>query len=130
MTASRREDTILLGRGRKIVQLPREEWEEQLSHVPARHEERLRFMTREHHRVRYFVVRELPRVGAPIEPQLISRELGLDLGAVRSILDDLERNLLFLVRNEQGAVSWAFPVTVDRTPHHMTFSTGERLFGA
>jgi hypothetical protein len=123
-------ETILLGRGGRITQLQRKEWEARLSQVPERHEMRLRFMSREHHLVRYFVVRELPRVGAPIEPQLISQELGLNVDQVLSILDDLERNLFFLVRNERGSVSWAYPVTVDRTPHRLTFSTGERLYGA
>ena len=46
------------------------------------------------------------------------------------ILDDLENNLFFLVRNEQGEISWAFPVTVEETPHKLTFSTGEKLNAA
>jgi hypothetical protein len=25
---------------------------------------------------------------------------------------------------------WAYPVTVDPTPHHMSFSSGERLYAA
>jgi hypothetical protein len=49
---------------------------------------------------------------------------------VQAILEELERNLLFLVRGESGAVAWAFPVTVEPTPHRLNFSTGERLFGA
>ena len=48
----------------------------------------------------------------------------------KNALAELERRLFFLVRNEEGAVSWAFPVTVDKTPHRLTFSTGERLHGA
>ena len=49
---------------------------------------------------------------------------------VNTILDELEQNLVFLVRNEQGAVSWAFPVTVEPTPHRLTFSTGEQIYAA
>ncbi len=113
-----------------MVHLPRKEWETNLSQVPERNKMRLRFMSRAHHLVRNFVVRELPSVGAPIEEAIIARELGLPVSQVKDILEDLERNLFFLVRNELGAVSWAYPVTVEQTPHHMTFSTGERLYGA
>jgi hypothetical protein len=123
-------ETILLGRGRQMIEIPRAKWEEHLAEVPRHSETRLGFASEEHHLVRYFAVRELPRLGKPIQPELISQELRLSLDRVSSILDDLERNLFFLVRNEQGAVSWAFPVTVDPTPHHLAFSTGERLYGA
>lgn len=87
-------------------------------------------MTEEHHRVRYFVVRELPRVGEPLLPEFIAQNLNLPLARVNAILAELEKHLFFLVRNGQGAVSWAFPVTVESTPHELTFSTGERLYGA
>jgi hypothetical protein len=76
------------------------------------------------------VVRELPRIGKPLSPELISAELNLPLSKTVEILDELEKNLFFLVRNEHGEVTWAFPVTADKTPHRMTFSTGERLNAA
>ena len=91
----------------------------------------LSFMTLEHHAVRNFVVRELPRNRRrPLTPAQIARSLQLDLGAVTRLLDDLEPRLFFLVRNTRGNVSWAFPVTSDRTPHRLRFSTGERISGA
>ena len=62
------DESILIGRGREILSIPRERWEEQLSQAPARIKPRLAFMTRNHHRLRYFVVRELPRSGEPISP--------------------------------------------------------------
>jgi len=123
-------ETVLLGRGRQMLQIPRATWEQHLSQVPEHSQTRLSFMSEDHHRVRYFVVRELPRVGAPIQPQLISGELELPIDRVTAILDDLERNLFFLVRNDQGAVSWAYPVTTDETPHHLAFSSGEQLYAA
>jgi len=49
---------------------------------------------------------------------------------VNEILDDLEGNLFFLVRNERGHVSWAFPVTAEQTRHRLRFSTGERIYAA
>jgi hypothetical protein len=61
---------------------------------------------------------------------VIADALQLPLARVHTILDELEQQLFFLVRNAQGAVSWAFPVTVDATPHRLTFSTGEQVFAA
>jgi hypothetical protein len=123
-------EAILMGRGRQITKIPRREWERHLSTVPQHSETRLGFMSEGHHLVRYFVVRKLPRTGEPIQPEFISQKLKLPLARTNAILDELEKNLFFLVRNEQGAVSWAYPVTVDHTPHHLTFSTGEQLYAA
>jgi hypothetical protein len=87
-------------------------------------------MSEEHHQIRYFVVKELPNRGEPLEPEVISQSLQLPLVRVRAILNELEQKLFFLVRNAQGAVSWAYPVTAEPTPHRLTFSTNERLYGA
>ena len=108
----------------------KEIWDQHLAQAPQNFAEILSFMTEEHHRIRYFVVKELPHSGKPIPPELISRELKMSLSRTTKILDDLERNLFFLVRDPQGAVFWAFPVTADKNPHHLTFSTGERLNAA
>ena len=75
-------------------------------------------------------MRLLPREGHPLEPDYFATQLSMDRARVVDILDELERRLFFLVRNEEGSVSWAYPVTVDHTPHKLTFSTGERLHGA
>ena len=116
-------DIILSARGRTITTIPRQTWENQLAQVPEHGQARLNFMSEAHHQVRYFVVRELPRLGQPIPPDLIARELKLSLPQIYDILDDLEKNLVFLVRNKQGAVTWAFPITVDETPHHKCISS-------
>jgi len=123
-------EKVLLGRGKKIISVSRQVWEGHFDGAPEHNQQRLAFMTEDHHRVRYFVVRELPRYGRPIPPAAISRELSLPDEQVAVILDELERNLVFLVRNEQGEVAWAFPVTVEKTPHEISFSSGERLYGA
>ena len=121
---------ILIADGRSFTGLPRAEWDEQLRHVSEGSDNRLDFMTDDHHRVRYFAVRELALRGHPLRPEDFAEGLGLLQVEVAEILQELERQLFFLVRNDAGAVSWAFPVTVDRTPHKLTFSTGERLHGA
>jgi hypothetical protein len=87
-------------------------------------------MTDDHHRIRDFAVLELPRLGVPLPPELIGEKLDLPVDCVQAILDELEMHLTFLFRNEQGAVTWAYPVTVERTPHRVTFSAGERTYAA
>ena len=120
----------MLGRDREIRELSRAAWESEVVRAPEHCAERLRFMGPEHHRVRYFVVEELARRGRPLSIGAIAEALKLAPKVVTGIVGELERNLFFLVRNENGEVTWAYPVTVDRTPHRLTFSTGERLHGA
>ena len=91
---------------------------------------RLAFMSRNHHSVRDFAVRELPRQDRPLSPMQITQVTGLAPQDVSAILADLERNLFFLVREPEGNVSWGFPVTTSETPHLLRFSTGEKIFGA
>ncbi len=90
----------------------------------------LDFMTGDHHRVRNFVVSELPRAGAALPPAAIAAQLNLPLEQVAAILDDLEKHLVFLFRNPRGEVAWAYPLTVDPTPHRVTFSSGEKIYAA
>jgi hypothetical protein len=123
-------ETILIGREDEITRLPADDWKRSLQEAPDRISRRLDFMSEDHHRVRYFVVRELPRIGKPIEPSVISDALHLSPSVTAKIIDELEERLFFHVRNADGAISWAFPVTVDDTPHRLVFSTGERLNAA
>jgi len=123
-------ETILFGQERQIRKIPREAWEGHLAQAQQHSHTRFGFMSAAHQSVRYFVVRELPVRAAPVEPQVISQALMLPLEQVSGILDKLEKELFFLVRDARGAVSWAFPVTVEPTPHRLSFSTGERLYGA
>ncbi len=125
------KDVILLGRGGKILEVPEAHWRKHLAKVRHHPSERLSFMTDEHHRVRNFVVLELPRhAGEPLSPEAIAERLRLPLATVVAILDDLQKNLFFLVRNTAGQVSWAFPVTSEKTAHRLRFSSGEYTFAA
>lgn len=121
---------ILQGKERSIECAPEAEWKAALRRYPARAKARLAFMGPDHHAVRDFVVRELPGRRASIRPEEIAGALDLPRPEVERILAALERNLFFLARDPRGAVSWAYPVTLDRTPHRLRFSTGERVFGA
>ena len=124
------ENRPLLGLGRYMIPIPRFLWRREVARKVPAIERRLTFMSGDHHRVRDFVVRELPRVGEPLALELIAKELSLPATRTKEILDELETRLVFLFRNDEGAVAWAYPVTADPTPHHAAFSTGERLDAA
>ena len=124
------EETILMAHGDRIVETSRKDWEEGLAAISGHVAAGLAFMTDEHHRVRNFVVRELPRVGVPLTPEFIAKSLTLTVAQVQALLGELEKRMTFLFRNQAGAVSWAYPVTVDPTPHRVCFDTGESLYAA
>lgn len=124
-------DTILIGRREKIHEVSADDWRKHLARARQHSNGRLNFMTQDHHRVRNFVVRELPcNQGEPLSADEISQRLDLPITRVVALLEELQKNLLFLVLNNAGEVSWAFPVTSDWTPHRLSFSSGESIFAA
>ena len=123
-------ETVRIGSGAQITSIPRSNWERELDEAPASIGERLAFMSPDHHAVRNYVVRELPILGRPLSPEHISAALQLPRGRTEQIIHELEEHLFFLARRNGPEVSWAFPVTTDETPHHLVFSTGERLDAA
>jgi hypothetical protein len=121
---------LLVGLWRIMIPVPRALWQGMIMQEVGKTEKRLDFMTREHRMVHHFVVRELPRVGGPVSPEFVAQGVGLPIERVNGILGELEAAMTFLFRNEQGAVSWAYPVTADETPHRVTFGTGEQASAA
>jgi hypothetical protein len=121
---------LLIGLGRHMIPVPRMLWQWQVDKGARRTKAHLGFMSEEHHLVREFAVRELPRVGEPLSPEFIAEELNLPLARVKGILDELDKHMTFVCRSTQGAVVWAYPVTAESTPHRVTFSTGEQLYAA
>src|SRR5512139_2290700 len=117
-------DSLLLGLGRWMIPLPPAVWRRLIMANARKAGAGLAFMSADHHRVRDFAVTELPRLRTPLAPEVIAERLGLAGGRVRAILGELEKHLTFLVCNAQGAVTWAYPVTVEETPHRAVFSTG------
>ena len=122
--------SLLLGIWRILLRIPRPIWQQEVARSERAAENSLAFMTMEHHAVRDFVVRGLPRFGKPIPPATIAQNLNMEMEKVIPILDELENKLTFLYRNEDGEVEWAYPVTAARTPHRVTFSTGEQIYAA
>jgi len=111
------EDAVLIGRGSSIIKMTADHWRSQVAAASERIGLRLEFMSKQHHLVRRFAVKEIARTGRPLSEPEISRRLKLAQPRVHQILDDLESHLFFLVRNSKGAVSWAYPFTADQTPH-------------
>ena len=121
---------MLLGVGSRIMAVPFLQlfWQKAISRTARKIETRLRrFMTEDDHSVRDFIVRELPRIRTPLSPELIAEGTGVPVDRVGTILDKLQKRLIFLVRNEDGAVTWAYPVTIEDTPHSAVFGRGERI---
>jgi hypothetical protein len=123
-------NNLLLGRGRWMLPIPAALWQPRLARDARRLEASLGFMSPEHHRVRNLAVREIVRTGQPLPAPTISQTLGLNPARTEEILGDLERHMTFLFRNEQGAVSWAYPVTAEETPHRVELDSGQRVFAA
>jgi hypothetical protein len=125
------KDTILIGRREEMLEVPAEDWRKHLARARQHSQIRLSFMTADHHRIRNFVVRELPcKLGNPLTADEVSQRLDLPIDRVVAMLEELQKNLFFLVLNNTGEVSWAFPVTSDWTPHRLSFSSGESIFAA
>jgi hypothetical protein len=122
--------SLLLGLWRFLLRIPPPIWRQEVARSARVNEQLLAFMTPDHHKMRDFVVRELPRIAQPIPPEMIAQALNMTMEQVIPILGELERNMSFLYRNAQGAVAWAYPVTAEPTPHRISFSTGEQIYGA
>lgn len=121
---------ILIGEGKGFRCEPEDAWRDELAAVLETPSPRLEFMTTEHHLVRDTTVTELPRHGTPMSPEAIADATGLSVANVVPILDELEKRLFFLTRNSEGAVDWAFPVTVEPTGHVLRFTNGDTMYAA
>jgi hypothetical protein len=120
----------LLGMWRYLLPVPPQVWCGEVERSAEGGIREIKFMSQDHHRIRDLVVRELPRYGRPIPPLWIAKRFDLPLERVTAILEELERGMTFLFRNLLGEVVWAYPVTVDTTPHQVTFSLGEKIYAA
>ena len=70
---------ILRGIGREIRTAPNDAFVQSVKGLPTRMASRLAFMSPDHHVVRDFVVRELPRQERPLSPIQIAQVTGLGL---------------------------------------------------
>ena len=123
-------DALLVRRKRRMFRLPAAVWRRNVRSEAHHAAARLGFMAADHHRIRNFVVAELPRARHPLSPEVIGEAMGLDITRVQQILDELEAHLTFLYRRDGRNVDWAYPVTAENTPHRVTLDNGERFFAA
>lgn len=120
----------MIGLWRYIINIPPFLWEKQVSKGKKKFEKVDGSLSEEHHLVHHFVVKQLPYADSPIAPEHIADKLGLPVERVDAILNDLEKAMSFLVRNSAGEIIWAYPVTLEKTPHRVRFNTGEQLYAA
>ncbi len=120
----------MLGLWRFIINVPPFMWSMQIEKGKRSFERSYGRLSEEQRMVHHFAVKELPYAGKPLSPDVISKRMGIPVDQITDILDDLEKRMTFLFRNNKGAVTWAYPVTVEKTPHKITFSTGEQLYAA
>ncbi len=121
---------LMAGVWRYILGVPPFLWEKQIEKAVHKVQHSTGFMSAAHRLVHHDVVRELPRHGRPIPPDLVAQELALAPERAEEILEDLEKHLTFVCRDNEGQVVWGYPVTVEKTPHSITFNSGERLYAA
>ncbi len=120
-------DWLKVGVWRHMLRLPPLVGKRAVGGVAKRAKAGVGALSEQHRTAHHFVVRELPRLGEPLPPLAVPENLRLPLECAIEILDELETKKAFLFRDDQGAVVWAYPVTVEETPHRLSFRSGERL---
>jgi hypothetical protein len=119
---------MLLGMGPFLIPIPRALWQRGMRAAGRQARASLSFMSEDHHRVRDFAVLELARTGMPLSPSYIADALAMEPARVDAIIEKLEKRKTFLFRSDGTHVTWAYPVTVDETPHRAIFETGEEAY--
>ncbi len=116
--------------GKYFLPLPAAVWRRLIGRAADRTRAAGRRLSSEHRAVQHFAVREITRLAEPLTPAAIAAGTGVAPADVDAILAELERKMTFLWRDPRGRVTWAYPVTAESTPHHMAFTSGERLDAA
>jgi len=124
------KDNIYLGMGGLLIPIPSFIWRRLVAKTASDAEDNLNFMSADHHKVRDFVVTQIPQVDEPISTAAIAENLDMRVEDAKRIIDELERGMTFLYRSRPEGVTWAYPVTVDSTPHRVTFNSGVQTFAA
>ncbi|MEW5733433.1 MAG: hypothetical protein AB1921_01185 [Thermodesulfobacteriota bacterium] len=124
------QESLMAGIWRFMLSLPPALWQSEVERTRKKASRALAGSHPETRRVHHHVVARMPAFGAPIPPEAVADELGLASRLTVEILDGLEKRLTFLWRNDQGHITWAYPVTVEKTPHAIALDTGESLYAA
>lgn len=123
-------DWMNVGVWRLMLRLPAAIGRRRVATVAAKATAIMSELTEEHRGLHRFVVAELPRAGAPLTIERLAEQRSLPPATIKQLLDDLGDKKALIGRDDSGAVVWAFPMTVAQTPHHLSFTSGERLYAA
>lgn len=123
-------DLMNLGLGRHMLRLPAVIGRRRVASVADQARVIMDGLTEQHRTLHRFLVAELPRAAKPLMPDVIADRLGLTPERVVELIDDLGDKKALIARAANGAITWAYPVTVADTPHQLTFENGDRLFAA
>ena len=126
----KRENKILIGIWHKIIPAPVFMLIMDSVKMAKVIKARINKLPEEKRRIHHFVVRELPNAGQPISLAFIAQGLKMPVDRVSTLVDEMEKGKTFFNRYHSEGINWAYPVTVDNTPHHVTFSTGEQVNAA
>ncbi len=78
-------------------------------------------------RLHAIVVENLVRSADPLTATAVAKLADEPEADVAAALENLHTWLGFIALNDDGAVEWAYPVTVADTPHRLTLDTGEQI---
>jgi hypothetical protein len=124
------KNNVLLGLWCYLLPIPAGIWQGQVKQSAVHNQQDFGSLSSEAQQVRNFAVREIPRLGRPLSPELIAQGLGMTVAQVNGILEDLEKRMSFLYRDGSESVVWAYPVTAAKTPHRAVLSSGESIYAA
>ncbi|MDD5168600.1 MAG: hypothetical protein PHN75_07265 [Syntrophales bacterium] len=124
------KNALMMGLWRYMLKVPPFLWEKQRAGMKEKIAAHVGFMTDEHRLIHHYVVQELPYAGKPLSPAMIAAAVNMPVARVIAVLDDLEAHMTFLYRTNRSDVTWAYPVTVERTTHRVAFDTGQELYAA
>ena len=119
------QGSVLFGFRKTMVPVPALIVNREMDKMVRRIKMKVSGFTAEKRKVHHFIVRELPGRGGPISINDVAHELGMPLRRVEVLIDELENDKTFLYRRNSTGINWAYPVTVEATPHKISFSTGE-----
>jgi hypothetical protein len=126
----KRENKVLLGIGHRIFPAPVFMSIRETTKMAKNMKIRINKISEEKKRIHHFVVKELANTGQPISLALIARALAIPMDRVSALVDEMEKDKSFFNRYHSEGINWAYPVTADKTPHRITFSTGEQVNAA
>jgi hypothetical protein len=124
------KNMLMLGLWKYVINVPPFLWHKQIAKGRKGFEKEAGALSKEYRLIHHFVVKNLPSQAGPLAKEIIAEGTGCSVDLVIEALDYLEKRMTFLFRDDNGNVAWAYPVTVAKTPHKVSFSTGEELFAA